>query len=292
VRLPVGDPERSGLRHLVDEVAACNSLAISPYWRCDIRCSYCITGAPGRSEARVARADVAAQLEQELASFPADALLAVGIASDAYPLIEAELGLTREVLRELARLGRTISVVTKSTTVTRDIDVLRAADAQVTISVSTADEEHVRALEPHAPSFAARMEAAAELHRSGVRVWISATPWIPDVSDAAVLIHQVRTVVGFVPILIGALNVRAERVVDTPFGRRFTQADINEAFDVEYRRVGEQPGVQWLQPPPLVGHHANTTVLDLHTGAGAGTEAVRVAPPRRLARSVRAAPVG
>lgn len=282
---PASDPQRNASHHLVDEMAECHSLAISPYWLCDIRCSYCITGAQGRSEARVARGQVAAQLEQELAAHPPDALLAIGTASDAYPLVEAELGLTREVLVELARLGRRISVVTKSTTVLRDLDVLREANAQVTISVSTADERHVRALEPRAPTFAARMDAAAQLHRNGVETWISATPWIPEVSDAAVIIEQVRTVVGYVPILIGAVNVRAERVADSPFGRRYSQAEINEAFAAEHRRVGEQPGVQWQQPPPLAGRHANTSVFDLHPAGDACTDTVRLAPPRPLARA-------
>ena len=125
---------------------------------------------------------------------------------------------------------------------------------------------------------AERLDAVVELSRAHIPTQISATPWIPDVSDAAALIEQVRATAGDVPITIGPLNTRSDSVLDSPFGRAYTQAEVNDAFVAEFHRVGEQPCVRWLWPIPLEGHHARHDALLPFNGEA---PTVPVAAPRR-----------
>jgi hypothetical protein len=247
---------------LVADVRECASVAVNPYRRCDIRCTYCITGAQGRSEPKFDDRALIAQLRRELAAFPADAAITLGGITDAYPSVEADLGQSRLVLAELERMRRRVAVITKGTTVVRDLDLLESPRCSVTFSMSSVDPQVLAAVEPGAAPVAERLAAVREVREAGVEVWISATPWIPALSDAATMIDAVRTQVGPVPILIGPLNVRAWPVARTRTGRRFTQAEVNEAFLDERARVGEQHGVVWLRPLPLTGGHTLDNPLE------------------------------
>jgi DNA repair photolyase len=63
----------------------------------------------------------------------------LGTLCDAYPSVEAELGVTRIVLDELTRLGWRVTVVTRGAGVRRDIDLVRRGGANVVISLATLD---------------------------------------------------------------------------------------------------------------------------------------------------------
>jgi DNA repair photolyase len=272
--ITTGAPERDAL-NLVDEIPECGGWAISPYWRCDIRCTYCITGSQGRSEPRVDPRVFDDRLRAELAAVPHDAKVGIGSFSDAYPSIEAELGLTRRVIVELIRQGRSVTIVTKGTTVVRDLDLLVGHPSLVTISLCSADDDLAAEQEPGAPTVTERLAAAASVHRAGVRTWIAATPWIPGLSDVAEIHRRVRAEVGYVPITVGPVNVRAPQVVASRFGRGLRQEVVNQAYLDERRRVGEHDGLQWLHPLPTAGHHALTAALAPMPAS------VPVAPPRR-----------
>jgi DNA repair photolyase len=102
----------------------------------------------------------------------------VGLATvcDAYQPVEAETGLTRRALEVLVRARFPVQVMTKSDLVCRDADL--------SMTITTLDEDAARLLEPGAPRVEDRLRAVAELARRGIRVTVFFGPVLPFFSDA------------------------------------------------------------------------------------------------------------
>jgi DNA repair photolyase len=101
--------------------------------------------------------------------------IAIGTATDPYQPAEREYGVTRACLEELAnREGVSISIITKSNQIVRDIDVLRKIAArsslQIDITVTTLRPRLARLLEPRAPQPKLRLAAVKELREAGLQV--------------------------------------------------------------------------------------------------------------------------
>jgi len=112
----------------------------------------------------------------------------LGAATDPYQPIERKLRVTRSILEVLQRFRNPLTIVTKSSLVERDIDVLGEMAAQnllnVYVSITTLDAGLKRTLEPRAPSPAARLQAVRRLREAGIPVGVLIAPIIPAVNDA------------------------------------------------------------------------------------------------------------
>ena len=111
--------------------------------------------------------DALAILRRELRSRRVRGIVGVGAMSDTYNPFERTLRVTRGALELIEEFGFGVSVDTKSALITRDIDVLSAIGAAggaiAKITVTTADDQLARIIEPHAPSPSERFAALAEL---------------------------------------------------------------------------------------------------------------------------------
>jgi DNA repair photolyase len=114
--------------------------------------------------------------------------IAIGTATDPYQPAEREYGVTRACLEELAkREGLSISIITKSNQVVRDIDVLQRvalrSDLAIDITITTLRARLARLLEPRAPRPDLRLAAVKQLRDAGLAVGVSASPLIPGITD-------------------------------------------------------------------------------------------------------------
>jgi DNA repair photolyase len=114
--------------------------------------------------------------------------IAIGTATDPYQPAEREYGVTRACLEELAkREGLSISVITKSNHIVRDIDVFKRiaerSELALNVTVTTLRPRLARLLEPRAPRPELRMAAVRQLSEEGLRVGVSASPLIPGITD-------------------------------------------------------------------------------------------------------------
>jgi DNA repair photolyase len=114
--------------------------------------------------------------------------IAIGTATDPYQPAEREYGVTRACLEELAkREGLSISVITKSNQIVRDIDVFKRiaerSELALNITVTTLRPRLARLLEPRAPRPDLRIAAVRQLSAEGLRVGVSASPLIPGITD-------------------------------------------------------------------------------------------------------------
>jgi len=223
--------------------------SLTPYEKCDFRCVYCCTRVQGTSRPQVPVADFTAQLQSGLAAIPPDDLIIVGAFCDAYPFLEEHLGLTRMVLAELVKQGRKFDVVTKATTILRDVDVLGGwkHDRKIYISISSIDDDVLRRLDPGAPSPTERFAVLRRLRDSGFTVAVNALPWIPDVTDTAALIDRTPA---DVEIIFAPLQFGADRDSMVLLGRRYTRAEVVERYLADYRRYGHFSNTSWVRPTP------------------------------------------
>jgi DNA repair photolyase len=114
--------------------------------------------------------------------------IAIGTATDPYQPAEKEYGVTRAGLEELAkRDGLSISVITKSHQIVRDIDVFKHIAARSSLSlnvtITTLRPRLARLLEPRAPRPDLRVAAIKQLSDAGLAVGVSASPLIPGITD-------------------------------------------------------------------------------------------------------------
>ncbi|TBV03289.1 PA0069 family radical SAM protein [Phytopseudomonas dryadis] len=173
--------------------------SVNPYRGCEHGCIYCFARpshaywdlSPGIDfETRlIAKSNLAERLEEQLSKpgyVPQP--IALGINTDAYQPIEREQRLTRQALEILLRYRHPVSVITKSTLILRDLDLLEEMASQrlvsVAFSVTTLDDELKRIMEPRAASPSARLRAMRSLHEHGVPVGMMAAPMIPMINDS------------------------------------------------------------------------------------------------------------
>jgi DNA repair photolyase len=115
--------------------------------------------------------------------------IVIGTATDPYQPAERRYRVTRGVLEVLAeQRGLSVTIITKSPLVTRDIDLLVAIGARselsVHVSLITVDRELARRLEPRAPTPEARLRAIARLRAHDIEVGVNCMPVLPGITDA------------------------------------------------------------------------------------------------------------
>ena len=172
--------------------------AVNPYRGCEHGCIYCYARpshaylgySPGLDfETKIVfKPDVARLLEREL-SKPGyvPKTMALGSNTDPYQPVERTLRLTRSVLEVLERFNHPVSIVTKSSGVLADLDILTRMAAKglvrVWVSITTLDPALSRIMEPRASTPARRLQAIEALSKAGVPAAVLAAPMIPGLND-------------------------------------------------------------------------------------------------------------
>lgn len=114
-------------------------------------------------------------------------VICTGAMSDPYNSFEKELLLTRHALELIGAFEFGVGVITKSTLVTRDIDVLQDIGSQaatmVKITITTADDVLAKIIEPGAPASSERFAALKELTDGGIFAGVLLMPLLPFIQD-------------------------------------------------------------------------------------------------------------
>ena len=191
-----------GTRSLLSRVVSARNLpfswAINPYRGCEFACKYCYArythefmelrdGVEFERKIFI-KQHAASLLRSELKRVKRGEGIAIGTATDPYQPAERRFEVTRAILEELAmHSGLEIGIVTKSTMVTRDAEILRRVAERnqifVNVTVTTVDVELARKLEPRAPRPDLRLDAVRRLNLAGVDAGVICAPVLPDITD-------------------------------------------------------------------------------------------------------------
>ncbi len=158
-------------------------LTFNPYTGCDYACVYCYASSyiPRFFSCRP-KIDLIQRLHREAAKLKGE-IVSIANSSDPYPRMEAEAGLTRKCLAILSQHNCRIQIITKSTLVTRDTDVLSKIPSTIALTITTEDENTAKLLEPYAPSPTERLKTVETLTSKGIPVSVRVDPIIPFVND-------------------------------------------------------------------------------------------------------------
>ena len=174
------------------------SISLNPYRGCEHGCIYCFARpthsylglSPGLDfESKIfAKVNAPELLRRELAkaSYIAEPI-ALGVNTDAYQPCERELRLTRRVLEVLHECEHPVALITKSSLIERDIDLLAEMasrqQAMAAVTITTLDPSVARTLEPRAAAPARRLRTIRTLTDAGIPVGVSVAPIIPFVTE-------------------------------------------------------------------------------------------------------------
>lgn len=173
-------------------------LSINPYRGCEHGCVYCFARpthsylnlSPGLDfETKImAKVNAAERLRDTFASDSYRAMpLNIGSATDAYQPAERRLRITRSLIEVLAEHRHAFSIITKSSGIERDIDLLaplaRDRLVSVYISIPSLDGALARVMEPRATAPTRRLRTIDRLTRAGIPVGVSVSPVIPFLNE-------------------------------------------------------------------------------------------------------------
>ena len=172
--------------------------SINPYRGCSHGCVYCFARpthaylglSPGLDfETKLFYKDNAVELlraELGKRSYVCKPI-ALGINTDGWQPLEKRLKVSRSVLEVLAECRHPLTIVTKSTLILRDLDLLQdlARDqlVSVMVSVTSLDNDIKRTLEPRTASPQARLKVIEQLSSAGIPVGVLVAPIIPSLTD-------------------------------------------------------------------------------------------------------------
>ncbi|WP_110655780.1 PA0069 family radical SAM protein [Salinicola halimionae] len=175
--------------------------SLNPYRGCEHGCIYCYARpshaywdlSPGIDfETRlIAKTGMVDRLREELCK-PGYVCRPINLSgnTDCYQPIEAQHGTTRSLLELLLACRHPVTLVTKSTLILRDRELLaemaRHRLVRVFVSLTSLDNELKRTLEPRTASPAARLKIVRDLHEAGVPVGVLVAPVIPAINDSEI----------------------------------------------------------------------------------------------------------
>jgi DNA repair photolyase len=179
---------------------------VNPYRGCSHACVYCFArpthvylgfGMGEDFDRRiVVKVNAVERLRAELrAPRWAGETVAMGTNTDPYQPVEGRYRLTQGIVEALIEARNPFSILTKSTLIGRDADMLgeaaRSLDAQAALSIGCLDEEVWRTTEPHTPNPLRRMETVARLNDAGIPTGVMIAPILPGISDRPEMLEAV-----------------------------------------------------------------------------------------------------
>jgi DNA repair photolyase len=201
-------PTRSLLNRCVSKRNLPFTWTINPYRGCEFACKYCYArythefmemhdGVDFDRKIYV-KQNAAWLLRQELKKVRKGEGIALGAATDPYQPAERRYEVTRAILEEMAQHhGLSLGIVTKSSLVVRDVELLRRFaennELSIHITVTTMDIDLARTLEPRAPRPDLRMKTVRELANAGLDVGVNCAPVLPELTDSAASLEAVVT---------------------------------------------------------------------------------------------------
>jgi DNA repair photolyase len=214
--------------------------SINPYEGCSCNCLYCyVRGSKygeNMEEGLVVKTNALEVLEKQLAARARKnqyGIVAVGSATDAYIHHERNERITEGMLTLLLNYRFPVFISTKSTLITRDIELLRQIDQAailppdlaplkrgliLSVSLSTLDESITNMLEPGAASPSQRLQLVNELKKEGFLVGVNAIPVLPYISDTEEQLDKIISAAkehGADYILAGGLTLFGTGIADS-----------------------------------------------------------------------------
>lgn len=194
--------EANSILNKVESPDVPGEYSMNPYQGCEHGCVYCYArnthtywgySAGVDFESRImVKQNAAELLDQKLSSrsWQARGIMLSGN-TDCYQPIERKTGITRKCLEVFWKHRHPVSIVTKSTLILRDLDILKNLAlhnlVSVAVSIHTLDDSLRQKMEPRTASVNKRIQVVRQLAENGIPVTVLAAPIIPGLNDHDIL---------------------------------------------------------------------------------------------------------
>ncbi|NIO45149.1 MAG: radical SAM protein [Candidatus Aenigmarchaeota archaeon] len=166
--------------------------SINPYTGCSHNCVYCYAPFVLREKrewgkfvdvkvnaVKVLEKQIERHKKGDITSFH----ILMSSVTDPYQDLEKNYKITKRLLEKLKPPKFLVSILTKSTLVLRDLDLLKKMNCEVGLTITTLDEKAAKVFEPGTPSPEKRLEVLSYLKISKVKTYIFFGPLLPFISD-------------------------------------------------------------------------------------------------------------
>lgn len=164
--------------------------------------------------------------------------------SDPYPNLEAEIRLTRDCLKILAQNKCRVQIITKSTLVARDADLLSSFSSMVSLTITTDDDEAAKLTEPNVPPPSARLKAVEALLAKGIPTSVRIDPLILFFNDRQERLVKTLASIGVKHITSSTYKIKPDN------WRRLSQAlpVLSKKLMPPYFEKGQKTGGSYYMP--------------------------------------------
>ncbi len=193
--------------------------SINPYVGCAHNCQYCYARFMKRFTGHNedwgyfvdARKNMAEILAKEIQSpkFKNEQIY-IGTVTDPYQPVEKKYVLTRKILEVLSQYENSVSILTKSDLILRDLDLLKKIKVvNVNFTINTFDEKWKNYIEPGSPSIEARLCAASALAKEGIDVYMMMGPYWPYFTEPEAMFKKFKEI-GVTGMFAESLNTTGD----------------------------------------------------------------------------------
>jgi DNA repair photolyase len=169
--------------------------------------------------------------------------IAMGTNTDPYQRAEGRYHLTQGIIKALGDAANPFSILTKSTLILRDLDLLQEANERTEVranfSIGTLDEATWKATEPGTPHPRRRVEAVARLNAAGIDCGVLVAPVLPGMSDGPGMVEEVvKACVDAGAVSISSIYLHLRKGVKEHFMGWLQDArpDLAAGYAARYRR--------------------------------------------------------
>ena len=182
------------------------------------------------------KANAVGLLENTLRRKRNKCMIGTGAMSDPYMPIEEKLGNMRKCLEVIERYGFGVTMITKSTKVLRDLDLLKKINEKskcvVQMTLTTYDEDLCRIVEPNVETTYERFRALEILHDNGIPTVVWLCPILPFINDTE---ENIRGILDY------CVRAKVKGIINFDMG--VTLRDGNRAYF--YKKLDEHfPGLK------------------------------------------------
>ena len=158
----------------------CGSYTVDPYQQCEFACRYCDSAT---DEIIFIKSNAIELFEKEIQHLPKGVLI-IGSVHDPYQPAEKTYQITQKILELINKYNYPCHILTKSTLVLRDIDILSALkNCTVTISFITMKKTVSDIVEPQVPSPQERLHIIQTLADHHINTGLALIPVLPYIID-------------------------------------------------------------------------------------------------------------
>lgn len=203
--------------------------SLNPYVGCEHGCKYCyvpnVLKIPRNDWGSFVdvRVNMPLILSKELKN-KKPGVVGISTVTDAYQPLEKKYKLTRYCLEQFLKYDFPICIQTKSSLVTRDIDLItKFTDAEVMVSIGTIDDEQRLLLEPKSSSILDRLKVLQKFYKTGVKTSVFFGPIYPTISlKQALNLIDLFAEYGASEIMIDSLHMKPgiEHIIKESLSKR------------------------------------------------------------------------